>query len=205
MADPFDVAAFCSGYQRRIESTKLCTRPDLILEHGRLDAELRDVASSDPDRAKELAQAVTDLEAKIAEAQQEFRFQGLADLPWADLLKVHAPTKEQLADNDSLGYNPDTFPAAVIAASSLEPALSPEAVALLRETVPPSDFEKLWQAALTANREVVDAPKSELATVVLRTSGASSTTAAPGVSPAGSSSASNARPSPSTTTTRTAA
>ena len=205
MADDFDVATYCATYQSRVEEAKVCRRADLPAKHAKLDEELRAARRKDPDRAKELAEELVALEAEMAEATQTFTFQGLADEPWHTLLAAHPPTRLQLDLRPGLNWNPDTFPAAAVAASSLEPKLDVAAVTALRATMRPADFERLWDAAWNANQEVTVVPKSELATVTLRANGASSTTSDPAASPAPSSSATTASPSPHTTTAATAA
>lgn len=205
MADGFDVAAFCAGYQTRVEEAKVCLRADLPAKHAALDEELRTVRRSDPARAKELAEQLVALEADMAEASQVFTFQGLADEPWDRLVAAHPPTKDQLDRQPGLGWNPDTFIPAAVAAASLDPDLSPQDVARLRITLRPADFGRLWQATWDANQEATIVPKSELATATLRARGANSTTSDPEGSPDPSGSETPASPSPRSTTTMTAA
>jgi hypothetical protein len=205
MADGFDIAAYCSTYQSRIEEAKVCRRADLPARHAKLDEELRAARRQDPDQAKALAEQLVALEAEMTEATDTFTFQGLADELWHTLLAAHPPTRPQLDLRPGLSWNPDTFPAAAVASSSLEPKLDVAAVQSLRATMRPADFERLWDAAWNANQEVTVVPKSGLATVTLRATGASSITSAPAASPAPSSSATTPNPSRRSTTTPTAA
>lgn len=204
MADGFDAAAFCAGYRPQIQEAEICRRGDLYVEHARLDREL-DAVRGDPARERELAERIVAVEAEIAAAMQTFTFEGVDDDAWADLLRDHAPTEAQLERAPGLTYNPETFPTAAIAASSVSPRLAPADVALLKAKLRQADFDALWKATADANVEVAAAPKSPMAAVVLRTNGASSTTSAPGVSPGGSGSAASDSPSPPTSTTTTAA
>ena len=82
-------------------------------------------------------------------------------------------------------YSP---PVAAIAACSVEPKMNAEQAERLADTVSDGEFSKLWQAVLAANLRVGDGtPKSVLATTILRTNGASLTSAAGLASPEASS------------------
>lgn len=89
----------------------------------------------------EYAQAkkrLDDAEKVLDEATLVFKFRALGRTEMEELLGDHPPTKKQIAEakaegNPDLGFNPETYPQALIAAASVEPDLSPE------------DVESLWE------------------------------------------------------------
>jgi hypothetical protein len=171
-----NVEDFLAGYQPRTVTVLICQRAALLDEHARIEAEvLRDGGGSLAGRTK--AGELAALEDQIEEASTAFRFRALGRRGWADLLRQHPPSK----DDAKLGidFNPETFPQAAIAASSVEPEISPEQSERLAEVLPQGEWEKLWAAVLTCNIEGVEPPKSVLAAVARTMSVASSTTAAP--------------------------
>lgn len=137
---------------------------------------------------REMASALQELEQRMDERTKVYKFRGLAPARWRALKAEHPPTKEHKAGG--LDFNPDTFPAAAIAACCVEPQMTlAEAKALeADESVSSGDFELLCDGVFTANMGVLtDTPKSVLATAILRMNGASLTTAAPEASPGASS------------------
>lgn len=202
MAD-FDIDEFVAGYERRVERVRICMRAGLLAEHARLEQELLDARQADGDNLHELAAQISELEDEIRAAEREFTFGALSSEAWQDLLRAHPPTKDQLESDRGLDHNPLTFPPAAVAASSVEPVLTVEAAKKLRSTLQFSDWQKLWGATLAANLEVSAAPKSVLATAVLRLSGDSSTSSSRGGSRGRrSSGGSGGRSRPTSTTKR---
>ncbi|MFH8294965.1 hypothetical protein [Streptomyces sp. NPDC018059] len=109
-----------------------------------------DAAPDDTELAAAADAADKDLEeARAAHAAdcEELRFRALPGGTFADLVKAHPPTEDQ-ADGGS-DWDEDTFPAALIAAASVDPMTEDDA-ALLLTTWGPADRAALFQAALTA-------------------------------------------------------
>jgi hypothetical protein len=179
----FDLDAWLDSGVVRSDSVKVCLRADLIAHHTELDIELNRARTSA--EKQRIAKRVTKLEAEIEAAQQEFKFEGLAAREYADLRRAHLPTNLQLAGDQQLDHNPETFPPALVAASCVEPELSFEDAEKIMKSkkVDFSEWQKLFGCALGVNLEVAMPPKSLLATAILSRNGGSSTTAARGGSP----------------------
>lgn len=163
---------------RRIGVARISmVRQELLDEHARLEALLpsltTDTIDSHPDRLP-TAQRLAAIEAEIEASTVEFRFAGIGHRAWADLLKAHPPTRDQKRDMPQLDHNPETFPHAALAASSVDPVMTVEQVHAL-ESKPVMDVKAwtlLWTACLEANVGS-SAPKSLAAGLILRQSGAS--------------------------------
>lgn len=128
-------------------------------------------APTDRSRVKALDDARAARDAAKAEVEEntvEVVFQALSRSTFDALVDAHPPTEAQKqAANDqgrpALAYNPDTFEAALIAASAIEPEMPPEFVKQLFEDPNWNKAEllALWIGALGANQEhrIVDMGK----------------------------------------------
>lgn len=140
-------------------------------EHDRLDALLptltSDTIDTHPDR-RATAERLAEIESEIADAVVEFRFKAIGHRAWADLMRLHPPTKQQLAVDRKLDHNPDTFPYEAIAASCVSPSMTADQVRELErsEAVDVQSWMELWSACIRAN-VVEKAPKSVAASIVL--------------------------------------
>ena len=140
------------------------------------------------DLLRTMSEGLQELERRIDEQARIFSFRGVSRRKWRDLLAQHPPRKQDREVGDD--FNPETFPAAAVALCSVSPKLTEDEAKALEDDddLGTGGFEQLWNGVLAANLGVVnDTPKSVIATAILRTNGASSTTAAPGASPAASS------------------
>lgn len=178
-----DFDAWLDDYKPFVSSAKVCGRPDLIAEHTRRDLALhaaRLAASDimhDPDLAAAKA-AVRDIEAEIEASQRDFHFRGIGHRKWQDLKRQYPPSELQRREN--LDCDMERFAPALIAASAYDPEITQDQADRLYDKLPPGEFQKLWEAALEANGQVIGAPKSVLAAVIeqLPLNGASSITVA---------------------------
>jgi hypothetical protein len=180
----FDVDDWLDNYQPHTAEARICTRFDLADQHAKLELDLASATSDS--RRRTLARKIVKLEADIEAVEKVFTFSDIGG-QWLDLIGRHPPTKDQLAADRNLDHNPETFPVAVMAASSAAPKLTVDQVKRLREKLQFIQWQKLWAATLEANLGMATVPKSLLAGVVLRRNGASGTTPAPAASPAASS------------------
>lgn len=165
----------------RVTSARILLRQDLLALHEELDAELNAAVKLDASMNREplapiLAKRVEELEAEMEEARVTFKFRALGRRKWADLLRKHPPTKDQLRQNDQVDHNPETFPIAALAASSHGPVMDEDAVRRLEARITDSQFTLLWVKCVEANVGGMESPKSLAAGVILRVSGASATT-----------------------------
>ena len=165
----------------------------LVKKHAELEREVIErsqgsMSLAGDNTARQMAEGLQELERRIDEQTRTYSFRAVSRRRWRALMAEHPPTKEHR--DQGADFNPETFPVAAIAACCVEPKLTPDEVQALEDDPEFStgDFEMLWNGCLAANLGVVnDTPKSVLATAILRTNGASSTTAAPEASPAASS------------------
>lgn len=89
-----------------------------------------------------------------------FTFQAIGRRAWRELLAQHPPTAAQLELDAGLEYDPDTFPAAAIAAACVEPeGVTADAMAELEERLSIGQFGRLWTACLAANVQERATPK----------------------------------------------
>lgn len=144
-----------------------------LLLDGRLSAALADARTrlaeatarsrtlEDPEL--EAAQGDFDrLQADAAAAEREFVFDALPATQWDRLLVQNAPTAAQKKDEPRLGWNPDTFPAAAMAASCSQPGMTPDQAQQLIDRLSTGQFTALWQAVLRAQGKVTDAGKARV-------------------------------------------
>ena len=184
----WSVDDFLDDFEAPTTEARICPRADLLEEHKAAERRLVESGQSSGSlagEARDLAQQVRDLEEQIEQTTRSIKFRALSRRRWRTLLAEHHPLKVHKADG--LDFNPETFPVAAIAACAVDPPLTQEQAERLADALPLGEFEKLWQSVLAVNLGVSDTPKSVLATAILRTNNGSSTTAAPGASPAASS------------------
>lgn len=113
-------------------------------------ARARYVAKSDPDdealarRIEGLEQAHAEAQEVLAAASLTLTFRALPRPVLEELITAHAPTDEQAAEDAA--FNPDTFPTALVAASSVDGMSEAEAAELL-DSWPAADSNALWETA----------------------------------------------------------
>lgn len=171
----FDVDAWLDDYQPRTSEARVTIRFDLVDEHERTEAKLA-LATTDAERRK-LAEKIMALESEIEASEKVFTFRDIGGR-WLALVGEHPPTKDQLEADPKLDNNPETFPPAAIAESSVSPRLTVRQAERLREKLRLPEWQKIWAAALEANLGMVTAPKSLLAGAYLRRNGSSGRTRA---------------------------
>lgn len=184
---------FLDAVEPRTVTVNVPVRGDLVQEIRDVSQELGRAIREDelhnlPSRAPELQARLEQLNADLEADGVLFKFVGLSNREWSELLAAHPPSVEDRA----LGadYNPATFPVAAIAASCVEPeGVTPDKVEALADTVTLGVFRRLWDACLAANIGVEDqaVPTTAAAIDGLLASVVSSTTAADTESPTASS------------------
>ncbi|MCB0966278.1 MAG: hypothetical protein KDB37_05535 [Ilumatobacter sp.] len=189
-----DVLAVAEAPGHQATATaRILLRQDLVAEHARLDAELQQAIADDARLnrnpvAPGLARQIEELEGRLEGERTEFLFRSIGKRAWADLLAAHPPTKRQVERNKGLDHNPDTFPAAAIAASCVSPEMTLDQVRRLEQALNNSQFDALWARCLEANLGGVALPKSLTVGMIRRANVPSATTAASEASPGASSS-----------------
>jgi hypothetical protein len=179
----------------RVTVARILLRQDMLGTHAELEAELAEAVDADlrenrAPQAPAISARILDYEAEIEAAKREFRFKCIGHRAWADLMAQHPPTKEQLKTFPRLDHNPETFPAAAIAAACIDPEMTLDEVHRLERLLNDTQFGVLLVKVVEANTGGVDAPKSAAASgIARRVNGLSANTPAPAASPAPSSSA----------------
>lgn len=174
-------------------SVRVVVDGQLLGDLDRLEEQLAEARRQDdrlnrPPQAPAIAEQIRQLRDRANTEAVEFTFEAIGRKAWSDLQAQHPPTDEQIAEGRDDGirpdFNPETFPAAAIAASCVEPSgMTVEKAQRLLDGWTVSQTRKLWSACLSANIGGADIPFSEGAYDVLRRSGGSSTTAPLEVSP----------------------
>lgn len=206
-----DLDTWLDDYRPYTTEVSVCGRADLVARRLQLDVELseamreaqRDDMLNSP-AVTAARRAVDDNDAAITGAQRTFKFAGVGNEAWHNLKRKHPPTDtDRLVGNDT--HLVKFAPALISAASADDPKVTlPQAETLMRK-LPPGEFDKLFDAALQANGQVVAGPKSDLAALIERSplNGASSTTSLPEASPDPSLSDDVDDPSPESSETTT--
>lgn len=181
MASIKDILAVASDPTNHREATaRILLDQTLANRHAELKSELERRAAEfvdnilKPAAVQELAKQVTAVEDEIRAAEIEFRFRGIPYRDWMTLIAAHPPTAAQQKVSRNADHNPDTFEPAAIAASCVDPEMTPEDAAQIRELLPFDSYTLLWTTCLTVNRGDGGPKVSPLASLILRRNGASS-------------------------------
>ncbi|MFF3493738.1 hypothetical protein ACFYWS_20565 [Streptomyces sp. NPDC002795] len=95
--------------------------------------------------------ALTAAQDTLADATLTLTFRALPRPAWEQLLREHAPSEDQA--DQGMDYNPETFPAAVIAACSVDGMSEAEAQELL-DAWPDGEAKALFTSALVINQTI---------------------------------------------------
>lgn len=155
----------------------VCVRGDLAAEVERLDKQLTDLNSNTDGRlvgnaqARELAERIEALRAEMADSTVALRLRAMPHREWAKLAAAHKPREGEDVDQ-ALGINMETFPAALIRASIVDPELDHDTWDTLADTLTFEQWDTLTTAAWNLNRREVSVPFSATASRILQTSDA---------------------------------
>lgn len=178
MSEPLNGAELLARIkpQMREESTQLCLRPDLLDAFEEADAEL--VASRAADmsgnrlsdgestKTRKLAEKVAALEAEIDASAITFRFKAMSKDKWRALCDTFPPRAKNELDVYA-GYDRDAVLDTAVRLCMVDPVFDDESWAELVKNLNPSEWTELTDTVNSANRGVVDAPKSVLASQIL--------------------------------------
>lgn len=138
------------------------------LQAGRDETWIPDSLSS-PNPQLEVAEQVTTLEREMAEQVHVFRFRALPPAKFNALKRSH-PARDDAVPPERL-FNLDTFPAALIAATCVDPEFpSVDKVGELFDRLGQGSFDAAFSGAWEANTGESSVPKSALASVTIRSS-----------------------------------
>lgn len=135
---------------------------------------------------KELDRLREEFEVKEEEAEGftvEFTFQDIGRKRYDELVKENRPTDEEKKEYKEAGgegvlaYSTETFPARLVALTSVSPKISEEEAFQIFDEWAEGDLETLFTTALLVCKEPTSLPKSRAGTAKTRASQPNSTTA----------------------------
>ena len=133
-------------------------------------AEQFDSKRNEPETALKLKKELDELIERSHDTEVTFTFKSLGRIVYDELVELpeHQPSDEQKKEGAT--FNPDTFPAALVAAACIDPEISPEEATEIFDDSEwnGAELQKLFFGALKVNTETGDIPLSR---------GGSSTTA----------------------------
>lgn len=182
IAQVLDAAEIDERWKPTRTRTTICFDTDLVIEIGRLEDQIRDLTQSPQQSAADpvgpLAEKVLELRGQAQASEVEFVFKSIGRLAGRELIRDHPPTKEQkaeLGEGESLPWNPETYPPALLAASC-ESVRNGTVAWWIRKCDEWGDGQvaRLWQAALSAQQGANDVPKAAHAFAATRSRGANS-------------------------------
>lgn len=149
------------------EQAKPFTASVDVCADGALVAELEEARAELEAQHQGMLQAPKELEARVEKLAKEvdkktrtFVFQSIGRRAWRKMLSEHPPTKEHLAMEPELDFNPDTFPAVAFRRSCISPELTQDDAEWLAGDLPEGEFTRVWGALLRANVVGGDAKKA---------------------------------------------
>lgn len=115
-------------------------------------------------QAPGLVKQLEALEQEFRDSVVTFTFQDIGRSRFEALVETHPPTEAQLKKHgDQLSWNPDTIPAALIAATCVEPEITLEDAEQLVTDWSTGDVQLLFNAALQVCLETASVPFSKTA------------------------------------------
>lgn len=147
----------------------LCLRADLRGQWEELNRRLRQAEMESADSLAggsngDLAEEVRALESEMAEHTVQIRLRALRSKTWSDLMVKHPPRK----GTDDGATNSETFGIAVLAACSVDPAMSEDQAGQLVDALTQGQWNDLQTILANLNNGSVEVPKSSLASAILQ-------------------------------------
>ncbi|QXE36211.1 hypothetical protein KQY30_20150 [Streptomyces sp. GMY02] len=162
-----DISEILKRAKPREKSVFMCLAGDVIAEIDRLERELAglsdtwtpdSLASSNP--GEKITTKIKALREQMKAAETEFRFRAIGARAWSDLVAAH-PSK-----NPNEGWDPETFPRALVSVCCVDPVMTPEQVDALFEVLNEGQRSDLMQAAYDVNAEATSIPFSVSASAI---------------------------------------
>ncbi len=149
-----------------MSQASICLRGDLLVQYDDLTAQLEQYdgwepeSLSDADPRRPLREALKALRDEMQAATVKFTFKTIGDKAASDLLSKHPSPKDE-EGNEKYAWNPQTYPAALVAACAVDPSMSEAEAGELFDQLNLAQRNDLFGAALRANQREVDIPFSE--------------------------------------------
>ena len=162
-----DIKDILARAKPREHSVRVCVAGDLAAEYDRLQAELAQVATWQPQSmaeenpASDIAERMSALQEEMKGAEVEFVFRALGRKAWSDLVAQHpGKTSEDPWDDETLGP-------ALVAACAIDPVMTDGDVEELFETLNVGQRQQLIEGAWQVNGEATAVPFSLHASAIL--------------------------------------
>lgn len=165
------------AWQPTLYRAAICLDSQLVLDIERLEEQLAveqhlDSTTNRIALAPALAERIIELRDQAKAAEVEFVFKSIGRGEYTDLLRKHQPTDEQQADaaalGQRLGWDPETFPPALMAAAAVEPTGTDEAWwARKYDEWGVGQITRIWNTCLAAQGGVVEVPKATAASELM--------------------------------------
>jgi len=186
-------------------SVTLCLKGKLVAEHERLSAQLAGMTADPTNLAgdspgRDIADRLVQLREEMLAHERAFSFRAVTPRGVWRALRGKQPVRTEEADEDAYADQFHAWLCDVVAASSLDPAMTAEQVQRLADRLSNGQWTKLSNAAWNVNEDSQGIPFSAAASVLSRSSGGKSKQPEPSSNPAHGSLAGNP-PSDTTTTT----
>lgn len=177
MTNPPAVADILGRIKRPEKTVSLCLAGDLQAELEDLERALAaarerpsggTLAESAPPEARQIAQQIQDLQARMREHVTVFRFRGLSSKGYSDLVAQHPPTAEDKEEASDVNWK--TFAPGLVAACAVSPPMTVEEAGQLADALTQAQWDALVVAAYSTCKRDVDVPFSYAASAVLQAS-----------------------------------
>lgn len=176
---PLDIESIIGEAEPAETAVTICVKGSLRAEYERLDAQLGDVSTvainlAGDSPGSEIAARMAELREQMHAFERTFTLRAVTPKRAWRNLKAKRPVKAQDMDEEAYAdlYHP--WVCAVVAASALDPAMTPEQAQRLADRLSDGDWSKLAQAAWSVNDDSSTIPFSAAASVISRSSGVKS-------------------------------
>lgn len=135
-------------------SVSVCFDRALLSELEAAEAELAQMPPTGTleDARTALTAHVDQLKETIRSKSRTLTFEAIGRKAWRDIQAEHPPTDEQKKEfGVFLDHDPESFPAAAMAASCKAPGMSVEQAQWLADEMPVSVVDRVWTTCLRAN------------------------------------------------------
>ncbi len=151
-----DFADYQQEATRPRKTVPVCFDRALLSELEEAEGRLRELKEpgmlGQAEEVSALQGRVDQLRAEAKEKSRSIVFEGMGRKAWSDLLAEHPPLAEhKLRFGKLLDHNPETFPAAAMAASCVEPGLTLEQAQWICDELPLGIVAKVWGGCLSVN------------------------------------------------------
>lgn len=207
LANPtWDIESIIGDAEPAETVVTICIKGNLRSEHDRLETQLGNVSEvvgslAGNSEKQRIAAAMAELVEQMHAWERPFTLRALTPRrAWRNLyakrpVKTADLSAEQYADL----YHP--WVCEIVAASAVDPAMTPEQVGRLADKLSDGDWQRLANAAWSINEDSRDIPFSAAASALIRSSGGKSKQPEISENPAHGSLAGSPSPDTSTTTT----